>query len=210
MNAGDIAPPGAWRDDRNIVLDDDPALSAAHFICREPRYVGMAWRTFWVVLGCVLAYLALSAPMIAGPLRLVFWITSGLGLVAALRQASGTIHFASDSLGVYFPSRQRLVMVRPATPQRWLFVPWSNVSSIGVQLLLDESGSSKGVTFSLCASAEERRVYFPGAATRGVEARSPAGGLALIRVGYPGASGSPDKVVVLLRGLQGRPMPSVC
>jgi len=201
MITRDAVPTGVRGKDRNKVLDQCPALSAMHFICREPRYVGALRRGFWGALGSGLACSALLAPTIPWPLAVLLWTASGLALLAAVRQASATIHFASDAQGLYFPSRQRFARCGQTMAQTWLLVPWANVSAISVQLLLDESGRRKGVTFKLRASEEERRVYFPRTVMLGPRASLPAGNHALISVGYPGASMSPEKIVARLRGL---------
>ena len=204
MSIGDAASAGAGGKDRNKVLNELPALGAAHFICREPRYLGSLRRGFWVLLGGGLACSALLAPAIPWPLAVLFWIASGLALLAAIRPAPCSIHFASDAQGLFFPSRQRFATLAQARSPSWLFVPWANVSAIGVQLLLDDSGSRQGVTFSLRACEKERRVYFPGTAIPAVDARLPADDRALIGVGYPGASVSLHKIVAQLRALQGQ------
>lgn len=177
-----------------------PGLGPARFICREPRYVGALRRAFWAAGAGALAYSALVA---ATPSWFVL-LASGLAALAAIGQSPGQIHFVCAAKGVFFPARSRAAIAGQALPHRWLFIPWSNISTIGVQLLLDESGSRKGVVFSVRASDEERRVYFPGAAMPSLDARSQAGNRALIRVGYAGVSRSPQRIAALLRRLQAR------
>lgn len=133
---------------------------------------------------------------------LLLWIVSGLTIVFAVRSSYASIDFASDEQGVYFPSWQKFRITGSVMSQKWLFVPWSNISSIGVQLLLDEWGNTKCVTFGLCANEEEQRVFFSGTARLDFDEGSPSGNRGSILVGYPSAFRSPYKAVAILRSLQ--------
>lgn len=177
-----------------------PALRAARFICREPRYVGALRRGFWAVLACGLA----GSALLAATTHWAVLLASGLTALVAIRQVPGQIHFACAATGIFFPARQRVAISGQALPHSWLFVPWSKISGISVQLLLDESGRRKGVVFCVCASDEERRLYFAGAAMPSLDVRRPAGDCALIRVGYPGVLRSLYRIAALLRRLQAR------
>jgi hypothetical protein len=95
-------------------------------------------------------------------------------------------------------------IVGPAGPQKWLLVPWSNISSICVQQLLVESENTKGVTFCLRASDEDRRVYFARTAMLKHEHLPPVGDHASILVGFPSAFKSPYDIAALLRSFQSR------
>lgn len=190
---------------RNTVFNEFPTLSAAHFICREPLYVGLFRRGGYLLVGSGLAYSALSAPAVSWPLAALLSIVSGLAILAAIRQQAALILFAGDSPGVYFPSRPCFSLTGRATAQRWLFVPWSNISAIKVQRLLDESGSRQGVAFSLRASEEERRLYFPGSVRQRPGVSSAAGTAISIGVAYPGGeAGSPERLAERLRCMQRR------
>lgn len=187
----------------NTVLNEFPALGAAHFICTEPRWMTVITPALCLLSGCALAYWSMSAGTIAAAAILAPGIACAV-LAAALWPAQGSIHYASDAHGVYFPSRQSAWVVGRAKARTWLFVPWSNISRISVQPLLDESGK-KGVTFCLRASDEERRLYFSRAATldRGEESRIGTG--CSILVGYPGAFKSPYKIATILCGFKQLP-----
>ena len=190
---------------RNMVFNEFPTLSAAHVICREPPYVGLFRRGGWLLVGSGLGYSALSAPALPWPLAVLLSIASGLAILAAIRLQAAQMLFAGDSPGVYFPSRPRFSLVGRATAQRWLFVPWSNISAIKVQRLLDESGSRRGVAFSLRVSEEERRRYFPESVRQRPGASSAAGAAISIGAAYPGGeAGSPERLAERLRRMQRR------
>lgn len=188
----------------NRVLTTPPELSTAPLICSEPRWVNRLRRSLLVLSGGALAYTTLSAPTLPLLLALPLWIASALAMLVALWLSPAAIHFVSDSQGIYFPSRPSAGLRGPARPQTWLFVPWSNIAAIRVQLLLDESGSTKGVAFRVRAS-EQQRLYFAGAAIPGPDQRSPGGDAAVIDVCYPCAFRSPYKIAAALRCLQGAP-----
>ena len=185
---------------RNETLAELPALSDARFVCREPRYVGLLRRGLLILSGGGLAYAAFATPTLSWLPAALLAIASGLVVFAAIRQRPGPIHFASDSLGVYFPSRRR---AGHATPRHWLFVPWSNISGIGVQLLLEESGR-KGLVLSLRVSANERRQFFARSVWREALVGSAVDDGGSVRVAYPGVFNSSYRLAATLRGLQGR------
>ncbi|MBL8415244.1 MAG: hypothetical protein JNM42_12475 [Propionivibrio sp.] len=188
----------------NIVLEKFPVLDAAHFICAEPRWMGTVLRGLYLLAGLGMAYLATFVPAIPIAASLLLWIVSGLAILAAMRPARATIYYASDALGIYFPERKWSGISGFAGPQTWLLVPWSNISSISVQVLLDESGNTKGVTFCLRASDEDQRLYFARTAMLKHEHLPPVGDRASILVGFPSAFKSPYDIAALLRSFQSR------
>jgi hypothetical protein len=206
MSSDDARQDSAHAGDRsvNTVLDDYPALAAAQFISGRPRWLDAVSRAVLLLSGGGLAYLATSISTIPSLAALLLWIVSGLAILVAVRPWSASIDYAGDAHGVYFPSRQSFGIVGRTKPPTWLFVPWSNVSNIGVQPLLDESGNAKGVTFCLRASDDERRVYFSGTAMLDLDERSPIGQRGSILVGYRSAFKSPYKIAATLRSLQRR------
>lgn len=206
MRFGDTSQKMGVCEDRslNTVLDGYPALSSDHFICREPRWVGIALRAALLLSGCGLALFLIQAPSIPFVATVLLWIGSGLAVLVATRPLPGSIRYISDPQGVYFPARKRLGSVGSAKDPTWLFVPWPNISSITVQLMLDESGSKKGVTFRLRANDEERRRYFSAAAMLNFGAGASSGDGGSILVGYPSAFKSPYKVAAMLSRFQRR------
>lgn len=180
---------------RNEILAELPALSAARLICREPFYVSLFWRALLALCAGALACWALAVPALPRPLAVLLLLGAGLAAIAAIRLRSGAIHFAGDRSGLFFAAP------RTGAAQRWLFVPWSNISRIGVQLLLDESGR-KGLALSLRVSAHERRLFLARSVWRDADASDADGDS--IRVAYPGLLNSSYRLAAALRGLQNR------
>ena len=180
----------------NRVLDAPPDPRSAYLVRNEPRCVNLLRRGLLVLAAGALAWLAISAATLA----LALGIASALALVLALRLPPPAVHFIADALGIYVPPRPTgCGTPGPAETKRWLFVPWTNISGIRVQLLLDESGSAKGVAFSVRASAEQQQLYFSAAAIAGRDQRPPGGDRASIDVGYHSALRSPFKIAATLR-----------
>jgi len=195
----------AYDNDRvNTVLDRYPALGDAHFICSEPGWLRIVRRGLFLLSGFGLAYFAISPSTITFLAPLLLWLLSVLAIAVAVRPLSGHIRYVSDSQGVYFPSQQRLWRIGPARPKTWLFVPWSNISKVGVQSLLDEWGYTEGVTFCLRASEEERQVYFSETAVPDLDGISPSGHShrGSILIGYPSPFISPYKIAAILLRFQ--------
>jgi hypothetical protein len=182
---------------RNEILAELPALSDARFVCREPLYVGLLRRGLLALGAAGLACWALAAPAISAPLAALLLLVAGLAMIAAIRLRSGAVHFVGDCSGIFFAAAPG---VRSATAQRWLFVPWSNISGIGVQLLLEESGSRKGVVLSLRVNAHEWRLFFARSVWRDAGAADGDS----IRLAYPAALNSSYRLAATLRGLQSR------
>jgi hypothetical protein len=185
----------------NTVIDESSVLSAAHVIGSEPRWMGWLRRGLLLLGGFALATIGMPGPHLPGATTLLLWPLAGLAILFALRRTPAAVHYACDQQGVYFPSRQ-VAKSRAAQPRRWLLVRWPNISSISVQLLLEESGNAKGVTFRLRASEAEQREYFSGTAMLKVGKENNAGGHADILVGFPSLFQSPHEVAALLFSYQ--------
>ena len=181
---------------RNETLAELPALSDARFVCREPRYVGLLRRGLLVLCAAGLAGWALAAPAIGASLAALLLLAAGGAMIVAIRLRSGAIHFVGDRSGIFFAAP------RAAAP-RWLFVPWSNISGIGVQLLLEESGR-KGLVLSLRVNANERRQFFARSVWREALVGSAVADGGSIRVADPGVFNSSYRLAATLRDLQGR------
>ena len=184
----------------NTVVDELPAFNAAHFICAEPRWMVTIAPPLCLLSACVLAYWAGSANRIAAAVILGIGIACAM-LAAALRPTRSAIYYASDARGVYFPSRRNIWKLGRVAPRSWLFVPWSRVSRISVQPLLDESGR-RGVTFCLRASDEQRRRYFSRSATLDAGRDPGIGTDCSILVVFPGAFKSPYRIASILCAFQ--------
>ena len=95
-------------------------------------------------------------------------LATGVLLFLALRRRpeDAPVHFVCDQEGIYFPSSQAKTIFARGTETRWLHVPWHNVASIKTQLLLDETGNTKGLVFHLLATEPEHRQFLAEHAVR--------------------------------------------
>jgi len=182
----------------NTVLDGYPKLDSDHFVCGVPSWVLTALLGLFLLSGCGLAYFLTQTPNISFTRTLLLWAASGLAILLVVRPMSGSISFACDPKGAYFPSRKGLKNFASTEPQKWLLVPWSNISAINVQLVPDESGVKKLVTFRLRANDDERRVFFSGSSTLNFETGVSMGNRSSLVVGYPSVFKSPYRIVATL------------
>lgn len=186
----------------NTVLDGYPVLDPEHFVCGVPAWVAAALRAFFLLSGCALPFLVTGIPG-ATPATTAFLLAvSGVSILLALRPARPSVRFACDRHGAYFPALKDLKKRAPATPRKWLLVPWANVQAIKVQLMPDESGVKKLVTLSLRASESERQDFFAEASTSTFPTKEPTGEPGSILMAYPSTFKSPYKTVAILSRLR--------
>ncbi len=206
MSIGDTSQRSGCCENQNVntVLDGYPSLDSDHFVCGVPRWVLTALRGLLLLCGCGLAYFVTQTPSISFAKTLLLWAVSGLAIILVVWPMRGSISFACDPKGAYFPSRKGLKNFASTEPQKWLLVPWSNVFAINVQLVPDESGAKKLVTFRLRANEDERQMFFSGASTLNFETGAPNGRRSTFVVGYPSAFKSPYKIVAILSKLKRR------
>ena len=108
-----------------------------------------------------LAVVALSTIGIFSLLTMMLCLASYIFILLALRRRpeAASIYFVCDHEGIYFPSSQARSVFAKTKNVRWLQVPWHNVSDVRIQLLLDETANTKGVVFSIVASASEEHEF---------------------------------------------------
>ena len=182
----------------NTVLDGYPVLGPEHFVYGVPAWAEAALRGFFLLSGCALAFLVTQIPGTTPATTVFLLAVSGVPIFLALRPVRASVRFACDRHGAYFPSLKGLKKRAWATPRKWLLVPWANVQAIKVQLLPDESGVKKLVTFSLRASDDERQAFFAETSASDFETRAPAGKPVSFLVAFPSAFKSPYKTVAIL------------
>ena len=188
----------------NTVLPDHPRLGPNHFVCREPIWATVARYALYVVFAGVVGY---QAVVLYGMTPFaIFLLVIGVGLMAVLsaRLSPRSIDFIGGSEGVYFPSRTRsgIGFGFLATPKTWLFVPWSNVLRISVGPLFDEWGATRGVTYCLRVSEDERREYFSTPTLPVIDGPRSAIQRGSILVGYRSVLRSPYKILAVLLRLR--------
>ena len=145
----------------NKTLSARPAFGHDHFICRTPQWFEATYRGVCLLIAGLLGYLALSIDSIALPLAAMLWLASGILLLLGLRRRTegDSIYFVCDQEGVFFPSSRALSIGRRTKEVPWLNVPWSNISDIRIQLLLDETGNTEGIVFSVVATDAEAHEF---------------------------------------------------
>ena len=98
--------------------------------------------------------------------------------------------FVADEQGIFFPGQDR-----------WLFVPWPNISNIRVVEIMDGE-SSTGIAFNLRLSPQEKTEFFR-------QPLRPAdhlhAGSAQLAVGYASYPPSPKALATILLGLKHKP-----
>jgi len=145
----------------NKILSARPAFDDDHFTYRTPRWVEHTYRGLFLSAAALLAYAALSMNEASSVLNVLLWLASGICVLMVIRPRpeSASIHFVCDHGGLYFPSSRAKSIAAPTADVPWLHVPWHNVSNARIQLLLDETANTKGVAFSIFASASEEREF---------------------------------------------------
>jgi len=145
----------------NKILNAGPAAGEDQFTYRTPQWVEAIYCGLVLSIAGVLTYAALSINGIPFLLEVFLWLASGILILIALRPRAeaASIHFVCDHGGIYFPSSRAQSIVAQPKNVPWLHVPWHNVSDIRIQLLLDETANTKGVVFSVVASASEEREF---------------------------------------------------
>lgn len=187
---------------RNSHLQRDPDLGVEHFVLGQLPWSRLFWQSLAVLAGAGLVW-ALTQRVEASSVHLFgLLFVSALVLLIANRTPTRLIKFASDAQGLYFPSRPKSWARAPAKSQTWLFVPWSNVSAIGVQLMLDESGSRKGVTFRIRVSHDEQRDYLSRVLMPNLDRHESDTDDGTILVGFSTGLTSPHRIVVLMGQFQ--------
>lgn len=145
----------------NKILNARPAVGQDQFTYRTPRWVEAIHCGLLLSIAGLLAYAALSMNGIPFLLAALLWLASGILILIALRPRTdaASIYFVCDHGGIYFPSSRAHSIVAQTKDVPWLHVPWHNISDLRIQLLLDETANTKGVVFSVVASAPEEREF---------------------------------------------------
>lgn len=145
----------------NKTLSALPAFGHDHFIYRTPSWLEATYLGLCLSIAGLLAYLAVAIDSIVLPLTVTLWLASGILVLIALRRRTEgvSIYFVCDHEGIYFPSSRTLSVIARTKEVTWLHVPWPNISDIRIQLLLDETGNTKGIVFSVVATESEAREF---------------------------------------------------
>lgn len=176
----------------NQILQKTPILEGEHIICRLPRWFVHLLRAFFGI-ACVTA--ALFAIQHRGDMPVPFLavfclIVPALFFFATTRRIGyQDVHLMADEQGMFFPGEDK-----------WLFVPWSNISKIRVTKIMDGNAST-GVAFNLRLSPQEEFEFFQNHLKPADQLIS---GGAFVAVGYVNWPPSPIKLAEILRGLKNK------
>lgn len=146
----------------NHITDAVPLDDTASYVLETPRWLRTAVRSLMLAMGLALAVLSARSwgdmPLPARAMVLV--LAPAMTLVALWnRPWRSLIKFVAHDLGIAFPSNEQLVL-SPHSPagQRWLVVPWENISSI--RLTREVGDGSRCVAFDVVVSPEEKEAFF--------------------------------------------------
>jgi len=145
----------------NRILNAKPPFGGDHFVYRTPGWLEAASRIGFLSIAGLTAYIAISVRSIPLLLTVLLCLATGMLLFLAVRRRaeSASVHFVCDQEGIYFPSPRAKAIFARRTETRWLHVPWHNVANIKTQLLLDETGNTKGLVLYLLATEPEHRQF---------------------------------------------------
>lgn len=135
----------------NRIHLEAPNPDGESFVYRLPTWFAQLLRVGSGIAGIATAFLAAS-DWSAMPLPVrVLWALLGAGfcIVAINRRIlEPRTRFVADEQGIFFPGHDK-----------WLFVPWPNISDIRVVEIMDGE-SSTGIAFNLRLSPNEKSEFF--------------------------------------------------
>ncbi len=177
----------------NRIHQEAPNPDGDHFIYRLPAWLAQLLQAGTGIAGVTTAFLTVdnwnAMPL---PVRVIgAFLAVGLCFVALNRRVfAPRTHFVADERGIAFPGRDK-----------WLFVPWPNISNIRIVEIMDGE-SSTGIAFNLRLSPQEKTEFFR-------QPLRPAdhlhAGSAQLAVGYASYPPSPKALATILLGLKHKP-----
>jgi hypothetical protein len=188
----------------NKTLSAPPAFGDDHFIYRTPPWLEATYIGLCLLIAGLLVYLAVSINSTSLPLALTLWLVAGILVLIALRRRTegASIHFVCDHGGLYFPSFRAQSMIARPKSAPWLHVPWHNISDIRIQLLLDETGNTKGVVFTIVATESEVREFLARHTMLKNTGAQKSNQTKLLQVGFSTFHYRHDEVMSILRRFQ--------
>lgn len=135
----------------NRIHPEAPRPDGENFVYRLPASLLQLLRLGSGIAGIATAFLAVhNWNVMPLPVRILCaLLAAGLCFVAINRQIlNPRTHFVADEQGMFFPGRNR-----------WLFVPWPNISDIRIVEIMDGE-SSTGIAFNLRLSPQEKSEFF--------------------------------------------------
>lgn len=180
-----------------------PGLRGEHYVHRTPEWLVGLFRISFGVGGIVLAALALRdwSEMPLGFRGLVCILVPAFAFFA-LRTPSA-IKFLADERGVFFPCNALLLAARGReNSNRWLLVPWHNISNIRLAREVDhEGGAATCVAFDVQVSPDAQAEFFQHVGYPSDRTRD---GSNCLPVAYSDFPPSPKATVARLQGMKRR------
>jgi hypothetical protein len=176
----------------NQVHHELPTLEGEYFVYRLPHWLMHLLRAFSGIAGITTALIAIRhwGNMPVQFQALTCLLVPAFFYFAATRQnGSRHVRLLADEQGMFFPGEDK-----------WLFVPWTNISKIRVVKIMDGNAST-GVAFNLQLSPQEEFEFFRNHLKPADQLNSR--GL-LLAVGYVNWPPSPKKLAEILLGLKNR------
>ncbi len=147
----------------NETFPDMPSLRGDHYVHRTPKWLVTLFRLSFGIGVIVLAAMSLRdwSVMPLGFRGLACILVPAFAFFAL--HTPMAIKFLADNRGVFFPCNGLLVAAAMPSKRsnRWLLVPWNNISNIRVTTEVDHEGSSaKCVAFDVIVSPDEQEEFF--------------------------------------------------
>lgn len=187
----------------NATFPEMPRLRGAHYVHRTPQWLVVLFRLAFGIGSVVLAALALRdwSAMPLGFRGLVCVLIPAFMWFAF--QSPRALKFLADERGVFFPCNELLAAtVGRESSNRWLLVPWNNISNIRVATEVDHEGSSVTcVAFDVKVSPDEHAEFFQHVGYPSDRIRNEGNCLPVAYSDFPPA---PKSTVALLQGMHRR------
>ena len=176
----------------NQVHHEVPTLEGEHFVYRLPRWLVHLLRAFSGIAGITTALIAIQhwGDMPVQFRALTCLLVPAFFYFATTRRTGNRhVHLLADEQGMFFPGGDK-----------WLFVPWANISNIRVVKIMDGNAST-GVAFNLRLSPQEEFEFFQNHLKPADHLNSRG---RLLAVGYVNWPPSPGKLAAILLGLKNK------
>ena len=187
----------------NETFPEMPPLGGDYYVHRTPQWLVALFRLSFGIGGIALAAISLRdwSEMPLGFRGLVFILVPAFAFFAL--QMPRAIKFLADNRGVFFPCNELLVAATDRErSNRWLLVPWNNISNIRVATEIDHEGSSaKCVAFDVKVSPNEQAEFFQHV---GYPSDRTQNGSGCLPVAYSDFPPVPKTTVALLQSMNRR------
>ncbi|MGZ8225218.1 MAG: hypothetical protein ACXWT3_01105 [Methylococcaceae bacterium] len=187
----------------NETFPEMPTLREEHYVHRIPKWLVVLFRLSFGIGGIVLAAMSLRdwSEMPLGFRGLVCILVPAFAFFAL--HTPRAIKFLADDRGVFFPCNELLVAaIGRKRSNRWLLVPWNNISNVRLATEVDHEGSSATcVAFDVKVSPDEQTEFFQHVGYPSDRTRNGSNCLAVAYSDFPPV---PKTTVALLQSMKRR------